>query len=113
MVRFATCLTGWINSFWIPFSSVIVFVAVVVIVNFVDVAVWVRVIGVTVFVSRNFLSFLSLFLLLFQQTTLVPVMSWFFTAVARWFGSVSINVCGMLAHSVYLLLVLSFQTIEL
>ena len=45
MVRFATCLTGWKNSFWLLFSSVTVFVAVVN-VNLVCVVVWDRVIGV-------------------------------------------------------------------
>ena len=111
VVRLATCLRWCINSFWLPFSSVTVFVVdVVIIVGFV---VWDRVISVTDSTSRIILSIFSLFSLLFQQTTLFPVMSWFFTVVARWFGFVSINVCGMLAHNVYLLLVWSFQTIEL
>ena len=65
VVRFATCLRGWINRFWLTFSSVTVFVVVVVIVNLVDVAVWVRVIGVTVFLSRIILSIYSLFSLFF------------------------------------------------
>ena len=43
VVHFATCVTGWIKSFWLPFSSVTAFVAVVVIVIIVDVAAWVRV----------------------------------------------------------------------
>ena len=90
-VVLATCLTGMINSFWLPFSSVTF-----------SVVVWVRVTGVTVFVSRIILSFFSLFSLFFQQATLVLAMSWFFTVVAHWFGSVGINVCGMLAQSVYL-----------
>ena len=54
------------------------FVVVVVIVNRVDVAVWVRVFGVTVFNSRIILSIFSLFSLFFQQATLISVMSWFF-----------------------------------
>ena len=95
MVLFATCLTGWINTFWLPFRSVTVFVVVVVIVIIVDVAVWVRVIGVSVFVSRNILCIFSLFSLFLQQAALISVMSWFFTMVARWFGSVSISACGM------------------
>ena len=74
VVRFATCLAGWINSFWLPFCYVAVFVVVVVIVNIVDVAVWVRVIGVTVFVSRIFLINFSLFSLFFQQVTLISIM---------------------------------------
>ena len=32
VVHFTTCLTGWINNFWLPFSSVTVFVVVVVII---------------------------------------------------------------------------------
>ena len=76
VVRLATCLRGWINSFWFPFSFVTVFVVdVVIIVGFV---VWDRVIGVTVSISRNILSIFSLFSLFFQQSTLIPVMSWFF-----------------------------------
>ena len=92
---FAICFTGWINTFWLPFRSLTVFVVVVVIVIIVDVAVWVRVIGVSVFVSRNILSFFSLFSLFLQQAALISVMSWFFTVVARWFVSVSISVFVM------------------
>ena len=98
VVRFATCLTAWINSFWLPFSSDTVFVVVVIIVNIV----WVRVIGVTVFVSKIILSNFSLFSLFFPQATLISLLSWFFTVVARWFGSVSICVCIIVAYSSYL-----------
>ena len=101
MVCFATCLTGWINSFWLLFGSVTVFIVVVVFIV-VDFGVWFRVIGATVFVSRVVLSFFSLLLLFFQQATLVSVLSWVCTVVARWFGSVGITVCGLLAHSVLL-----------
>ena len=111
VVRFATCLTAWINSFCLPFSSVTVFVVFVVII--VDVVVWVRVFGVTVFVSRSNLSIFSLFSLFFPQATLISVMSWFFTVVARWFGSVSISVCSFVAHSIYLQLIRGFQTDQL
>ena len=111
VVRLATCLRVWINSFWLPFSSVTVFVIDVVII--VGVVVWDRVIGVTVSFSRNILCIFSLFSLFSQQATLIPVTSWFFTVVARSIGSVSINICGMLPHNVYLLIVRSFQTIEL
>ena len=86
VVRFATCLAGWINSFWLPLSYVTVFVVVVVIVIIVDVAVWVSVIGVSVFVSRIILNNFSLFSLFFQQVTLISIMPWFFTVVARWLG---------------------------
>ena len=99
VVRFATCLTAWINILWLPFSSVAIFVVVVVIIVII---VWVRVFGVTVFVSRINLSIFSFFSLFFQQATQVPVRSWFFTVVARWFGSVSICVCSIVAHSIYL-----------
>ena len=96
IVRFVTCLAGWINSFRLSFSSFTVFVVVVVII------VWVRVIGVTVFVSRSILSIFSLLSLFFQQATLISVIPWFFTVLARWFGSVSISVCELMAHNVYL-----------
>ena len=99
VVCFSTCLTGWVNSSRPSLGSVTVFVAVVI---FVEVAVRVRVIGVTVFVSRIVLIFFSLFSLLFQQATLISVMSWFFEKVARWLWSVGNSVCGLLAHSVYL-----------
>ena len=99
VVCFSTCLTGWVNSIRLSFGSVFVSVVVVIIVG---VAVRVRGIGVTVFVSMIILIIFSLFSLFFQQSTLIYVMYWFFTVVARWFGSVDISVCGLLAHSVYL-----------
>ena len=37
----------------------------------------------------------------FQQATLIPEVSRFFTVVARWFGFVRVTVCGLLAHIVY------------
>ena len=97
-VCFSTCQTGWVNSFWFFLGSVTIFVVVVVIT---DVGVRVRVVGVTVFVSRIISIIFSLFSLFFQQAALVSVMSWFFKVVARWFGSVRISVCGLLADSVY------------
>ena len=74
-----------------------VFVAVTV----VNITVRVRGIGGTVFVSEIILIIFSLFSLFFEQATLISVISWFFTKVARWFGSVGISVCGLLAHIVY------------
>ena len=66
VVRLATCPRGCINSFWIPFSSVTVFVVdVVIIVGFL---VWDRVIGVTVSISRVILSLFSFFLLFFSTS---------------------------------------------
>ena len=97
MVRFATCLAGWINSFWLSFSFVTVFVVV----SVVNITVRVRGIGGTFFISGIILIIFGLFSLFFQQPTLISVMSWFFTVVARWFGSVGISVCGLLAHIVY------------
>ena len=79
-VCLATCLTGWVNSFWLSFSFVTVFVVVV---RIVDVTVRVRSIGVIVFISRIILISSSLFSLFFQQPTLISVMSWFFTLMAR------------------------------
>ena len=75
---------------------------VVVVVIIVDVAVRVRGIGVTVSVSRIILINFKLFSLFFQQSTLISVMPWFFTVVTRWFGSVSISFCSILAQSIYL-----------
>ena len=71
-VCLSSCLTGWVNSFWLSFGSVTVFVVVIVIVDF---TVRVRVIGITVFVCRIILKIFSLFSLLFQQYTLISVMS--------------------------------------
>ena len=96
MVCLSTCVTGWINSFWLSFGSLTVFFVVVVVI--VDVAVRVRGIGVTIFVSRINLIVFSLFSLFFQQSTLIFVMSWFSTVMARWFGSVSICVGSIVAH---------------
>ena len=97
VVCFATCLAGWINNFWLSFSFVTVFVVV----SVVNITVRVRGIGCTVFVSGIILIVFSLFSLFFQQATLISVMSWFFTVVARWLGSAGISVCGLLAHIVY------------
>ena len=96
VVRFATCLAGWINSFWLSFSFVTVFVVV----SVVNITVRVRGIGVTVFVSRIILIIFSLFSLFFQQSILISVMPWFFTVVARWFGFVSICVCSFVVYSI-------------
>ena len=101
MVCLPTCLTGWLNSFWLSFSSVTVSVFIVVF-TLVCIVVWDRVIGATVFVSRTILSIFRLFFLPFQQTAQISVMFWFFTVVARWFGSVSVCVCSIVAHSTYL-----------
>ena len=100
VVCFATSRTGWENSFWLSFSSVTVFVAVVVWI--VDVAVGVRGIGITAFVSRIILIIVSLLSLFFQQSALIFIMSWFFTIVTRWFGSVSICIDGIMGYSIYL-----------
>ena len=56
VVRLSTFLTGWINSFWLSFSSVTVFVIVVVLVC---VIVWDRVLGASVFVSRILFEYLQ------------------------------------------------------
>ena len=63
VVCFCTCLTGWTSSFRLSFSSVIVFVIAVVIL--VRIVVQDRVIGGTVFASRNILTVFKLFFLLF------------------------------------------------
>ena len=99
VVCLPTCLTGWINSFWLSFRSVTVFIVVGVVP---EVGIRVRGGGGTVSVSRFILIIFSLFSLFFQQSALISIMTWFFTVVARWFGSVDISVCGLLAHSVYL-----------
>ena len=81
LVCFSTCLTGWVKSFWLSLGSVTVFVVVIIII--VDVAVRVKVIAVTVSVSRIIMFFFSLFSLFFRKSTLISVMSWFLTVVAR------------------------------
>ena len=97
MVSFTTCLTRWVNSFWLSFGSVTVSVVVF---RIVDVAAWVRGIGITVFVSRNILIIFSLLSLFFQQLALIFIMSWFFTVMARWFGSISICIYSIVAYSI-------------
>ena len=62
VVCFSTCLAGWVNSFWLSFSSVIVFIIVIV----VGITVRVRGVGVTVFVSGVILVIFSCFSLFFQ-----------------------------------------------
>ena len=75
VIRFATCLTERMNSFWLRFSSVTVFEVVVVII--IGVVVWDIVIGVTVFVSRTILIIFSFFSVFFQQATLISLMPYF------------------------------------
>ena len=82
------------------FSPVTVSVVVVVVV--VDVAVCVRGIGITVFVSMVILIIFSLLSLFFQQSALIFIMSWFFTVVTRWFGSISICIYSIVADGIYL-----------
>ena len=65
MVCFATCLKGWVNSFWLSFGSVTVSVVVVRIVN---VAIRVRGIGITIFVSRVIWDFFQFVLAVFSTT---------------------------------------------
>ena len=80
VVHFATCLTAWINSFPLSFCSITVLIVFVVIIVVVEN----RVLGATVFVARISLCAFNL-LFLFQQATLISIMSWFFAVVARWF----------------------------
>ena len=92
------------NSFWL-FLGFVTFlvVVVVVVVVIIDDVVLVRDNGATVFVSRINLSIFSWFSLFFQQATLIFFNFFvFFIVVARWFVSVGIDRCGMLAHGVYL-----------
>ena len=78
-----TCLTGWVNRLWHSFDSVIVFVIVFVVINIVGFVNWVRLIGSTVFVSRNTLGFFILFLLFFKQARLIFIKYWIFLVVKR------------------------------
>ena len=80
VVRFATCLTAWMNSFPLSFCSITVFIVFAVIIVVVEN----RVLGATVFVARISLCGFNL-LFLVQQGTLISIMSWFFAVVARWF----------------------------
>ena len=72
---FPACLTGWVNSFWLSFIVVVLFIIIVV--------VWERVIGALVFVSRIHLSARSRLFLSFEQVTLFSVMSTFFRVIRR------------------------------
>ena len=99
MVCLTTCLTGWVNSFWLSFGPITV---PVVVVRIVDVAVWVRGVDITAFLSRIILIIFSLFSLFFQQSALIFIMSWFLTIVTRWFGSFSICIDSTVGHSIYL-----------
>ena len=100
LVCFPTCLTGWINSFWLSFSSVAFLVDVVNVVRFV---IWDREIGATFFITRIFFEFFrSVFFLLFHLAVLISIISRFFTVVARWCGSVGVCICSVVAHTIYL-----------
>ena len=97
VVRFATCPTGCINSFWFSVCSLNVYIVVVRLI----VVVAIRVVGSTVFVSRKIL-----FFQLFHSVFLTSDTDFFnvlvCTEVERWLRSVSFCVCGIFAHSVYL-----------
>ena len=60
VVCLSTCLTGWVNSFWLSLGSVTVFVVVVLVIVLVCVVAWDRGIGATVSVSRFILSIFRL-----------------------------------------------------
>ena len=114
VVHFPTSLTGWLKSFWLSFGSISFFIViVVVIVSAIIVVVRDLVICSTVSISRTILRLFSLLFLFLQLATLIFIKSRFFTVVAHRFGSVSTRVCFMLAHSVSLWLIRSFQTVQL
>ena len=97
---------------FLTFLALFLFIVIVVVIVFVNIVVVVvvrgGVIGATVSISRLILRVSSLLFSSFSWTNLIVVMSRFSTVVARWFGSVSIRVCFMLAHSVSLWFIRSF-----
>ena len=108
----STCLTEWINSLWLPFSSVNVFVVVVAVV-IVFIVVWDKFFGASVFVSRILLSIFRLSSLLFlaNGTKFCNVLG-FLKVVAFWLRSVSLCVCSIVDHTICLLLIRGFHTVQ-
>ena len=76
-------ISFWVGTQFLATFGSVVFFVVVVVNNILEVVVWVRNIGDTVFVSRNTLSTFSLLPLFFQRATLISTKCLFFTVVAR------------------------------
>ena len=110
MVSSTTCLTGWEDRFWSSVSLIIYIVSVGFVCDFVDVGIRVR-LGASIVIVGTICVISCLVFFSFELTTLVLIVTWFFTMVARWCGLVRVLLWGLLRHSVYGHFVWSFQTI--
>ena len=110
VVDSATCLTGWEDRSRSSVSLTIYSVCFGIVCNFV---VGVRVcLGTTIVIVGTIRIFSGLVFLSFELTTLILIVTWFLTMMARWFGLVRVLLWGLLRHSVYWHFVWSFQTIQ-
>ena len=105
-----TCLTGWKNRSRFSVSSSIYIVSFDIVCNFVVDGVRVC-LGTSIVAVGTICSISCLVFLSFELTTLILIVTWFFTMVARWAGLVRVLLWGLLRHSVYGHFVWSFHTI--
>ena len=106
-----TCLIGWEDTSRSSVSLIIYIASFGVGCNFVVVGVRVC-LGTTIFVVVGTIYVISrLFFLSFELTTLVLIVTWFLTMVARWSGLLRVLLWGLLRHSVDGHFIWGFQTI--
>ena len=110
VVSSTTCLSGWEDRFWSSVSLIIYIVSFGIGCNFVVIGVSVCM-GASIVVIGTICVISGLVFLSFELTTLVLIVTWFFTKVARWSGLVSVLLWGLLRHSVHGHFIRSFQTI--
>ena len=108
MISFTTDLTKWVDRSSFSFLSVIFFVCV----GIVGLgSVWPPVM-LWLFLPAKFVLFWDSSFCRSSWRHLVSVVTWIFAVVAIWLGFLCVLLCGFMRHSIYLLLIWSFQTIQ-
>ena len=105
-----TCLTGWKDRSRFSVSLFIYIVSFGIVCNFVVVGVRVC-LGASIVVVGTICVISCLVFLSFELTTLISIVTWLSTMVARWSGLVRTLLWSLLRHSVYGHFVWSFRTI--
>ena len=102
---------GGKDRFWSSVSLIIYIISFGIVCDFVVVGVRFC-LGASLVVVGTIRVFSCLVFFSFELTTLVLIVTWIFTMVARWSGLVRVLLWGLLRHSVFGHFVWSFQTIQ-